>query len=199
MRIHKGSIFDVDADVIVNPANSFLWNGAGLAGMIDKAARGGVIPGFTDNERRAARIAKRGGYTPATRAWVRETKNAPLIATGNAHLTSAGALPFRACVHTVGPIWNGGGYDEKTLLRMAYGSALSRAEEAGYGSIVFPAVSCGIFGFPVEQAAPLAVETCYLTSLDVTFALMEDAHVDAFAESMATIAQRRADAARRDF
>lgn len=184
MRIHRGSILDVEADVIVNPANGHLRHEGGLARIIEQAATRRDVSAQDGREREAS--------IDARAEWMADHAQAGLVATGNAVLTSPGSLPFKACVHAVGPIWNGGRFFEQQLLQSAHLSALNLAERAGFKSIAVPAVSCGIFGYPVEQAAHVAVGVADLSRLDVTFALMEEAHVDAYAAAMASLAILRA-------
>jgi O-acetyl-ADP-ribose deacetylase len=78
-------------------------------------------------------------------------------ATGDAKATGAGRLPAKHVIHAVGPMWSGGGAGEPELLASAYRRALEVAEELGCRTIAFPALSTGIYGFPAEQAAPVAV------------------------------------------
>lgn len=165
IRIHQGSIIDCDVDAIVSPSNSFLHStvghNGGLAGVIERAAIGPVPCSFAD-----------------------DCIALPLIATGDAKLTSAGALTqFKGIIHAVGPIWGGGDLYEADLLGLAYMSALYCAAEAGYKSIAMPAISAGIFGVPIEVVAREAVIAAKYNNtgnLDVTFALMGDEHVSAF-------------------
>jgi O-acetyl-ADP-ribose deacetylase (regulator of RNase III) len=123
------------------------------------------------------------------RQWRADHDDAPLIATGNAYATSAGLLPFKAVIHAVGPIWNGGHFHERALLRAAYENACAAAHDLGCRSVAFPAISCGIFGYPVEKAAPVAVMALGAfwakpqpdgIGLDVRVCVMEDAHEVAF-------------------
>ena len=176
ITIHQGSILDSKADVIVNPANGHLRHGGGLAKIIYNAALGvGVEHGPTWEH----------GFGEKIRQWDADHAKAPLIATGNAHLTSAGLLPFKGVIHAVGPIWNGGDFMEQDLLEEAHNSALQIAGKQGFKSIAFPAISCGIFGYPVEQAAPVAVTVAkWYPSLAVEFWLFEDAHVAAYQDAL---------------
>lgn len=113
-----------DVDAIVNAANTHLQHGAGVAGAI--VARGGSVIQEESN-----RIAP--------------------VPVGGAAVTSAGALPCRYVIHAVGPRMGEG--DEEAKLRSATLSALTRAEELGIRSVAFPAISAGIFGFPIERCA----------------------------------------------
>ena len=125
----RGDMTTERVDAIVNAANSNLAHGGGLAGAI--VARGGsVIQEESD-------------------------KLAP-VATGNAAVTSAGALPSRWVIHAVGPIWGTG--NEEASLRSAVGASLDRAVELGATSIALPAISTGIFGYPKEEGTTTIVE-----------------------------------------
>jgi O-acetyl-ADP-ribose deacetylase (regulator of RNase III) len=197
ITIHEGSILDVEADVVVNPANSHLAHNGGLARILDRAAQGDFHPD-SDGPLAGVRITEdtQNHDARVVRRWLADNASAPLIATGDAYLTFPGLLPFSACVHAVGPVWGGGGFHERELLALAHSRALKLAEDAGFTSIAIPAISCGIFGFPVEQAAPIAVGICRATDLDVTFALMEDAHVAAYTAAIRNADQRRAETRR---
>lgn len=183
ITIYRGSILDSTADVIVNPANSFLRHGGGLARIIANAAMDyrSVIPAkqphglHTDEEYDEIRYL--------AGEWQREQDEHPNIPTGGAGWTSAGAMNARymGIIHAVGPIWGGGVYCEDTLLWLAHGSALNLAYKRGAKSIAFPAISCGIFGYPVEYAADTAADAVRsMAAIDVEFWLFEDAHVDAY-------------------
>lgn len=128
-----GDITAETTDVIVNAANAGLARGAGVCGAIFAAAGPGL----------AAACAEIGGCP-----------------TGGAVATPGFALPARWIVHAVGPVWHGGDRGEPELLASAYRRSLEVAGELGATSIAFPAISTGIYGYPLEAATAVAVETC---------------------------------------
>lgn len=136
LEVAQGDITRVAADAIVNAANSALTPGGGVDGAIHRAGGPAIQE---DLERRYGRDRR--------------------CPTGSAVVTGAGILPARWVIHAVGPIWTGGRADEAGLLASAYRSALDRAEEVGARSIAFPAVSCGVYGYPLEAAAEIALRT----------------------------------------
>jgi putative ATPase len=154
-----------DLDFIVNAANTHLEHMGGIAGAILRA--GGDIIQWESRKKRP-------------------------VATGNAVITTAGGLPFKGVIHTVGPIWNGGDYEERKLLHLAHMSALMQAHRWAYDNqradgvrVGFPAVSCGIFGFPVRQAAPIAVNCArqyqpHVLVSEVRFCLLDPEHLAAY-------------------
>ena len=127
-----GDLTGQSVDAIVNAANSSLLGGGGVDGAIHR--RGG--PAILDECRRL------GGCE-----------------TGDAKATTAGLLPARFVIHAVGPVWHGGGAGEAALLASAHRRALEVAAELGCETVAFPAISCGIYGYPPELAAPIAIET----------------------------------------
>ena len=131
LRITEGDITEQDVDAIVNAANEMLAHGGGVAGAI--AAKGG--PAITSESRRSV---QEHGHVP----------------TGSATITRGGNLKARYVIHAVGPVWQGGSRDEERLLASAVQNALSLADERGLGSIALPAISTGIFGYPIQFAVP---------------------------------------------
>ncbi len=129
--IRKADITRLDVDAIVNAANSQLAPGAGVCGAIHQAA----------GPELAAECATLGGCP-----------------TGEARITGAYALPAKHVIHAVGPVWQDGRHDEPSLLAGCYRNSILLAETHGLGSIAFPAISCGIYGYPVDQAATVAIE-----------------------------------------
>jgi O-acetyl-ADP-ribose deacetylase len=128
----QGDLTREATDAIVNAANSALEAGGGVCGAIFRAAG----PGLAEACRAAGRCP-----------------------TGDAKATPGFALPARFIVHAVGPVWQGGGQGEPDLLASAYRRSLEVADELGARSVAFPAISTGIFGYPLEPATAIAVET----------------------------------------
>ncbi|MGQ3013443.1 MAG: O-acetyl-ADP-ribose deacetylase [Flavobacteriales bacterium] len=134
IEVIKGDITKVKSDAIVNAANSSLLGGGGVDGAIHRA--GG--PEIVEDCRRI--VARQGGCK-----------------TGEAVITRAGRLPSRFVIHTVGPVWNGGRKGEREKLASCYRNSLILAVENGCRTIAFPNISTGIYRFPKEEAAVIAV------------------------------------------
>lgn len=155
MRFVKGDITTMAVDAVVNAANEGLTDGAGVNGAIHRAAGPGL----------PAACQALGGCP-----------------TGEARITPGFDLPARFIIHTVGPVWHGGGHREPELLAAAHRSSLLLARAHGLRTIAFPAISCGIFGYPVERAARIAVDAVREVALseDVTFVLFSDDLLEVF-------------------
>jgi len=136
IEIVPGDITRLEVDAIVNAANQAMLGGGGVDGAIHRAAGPGLL-----EECRAVPEVRQGVRCP----------------TGEARLTGGHDLPARFVVHTVGPVWHGGRHGEPELLASCYRESLRRAVEVGARSIAFPAISCGIYGYPVKEAAKVAV------------------------------------------
>jgi O-acetyl-ADP-ribose deacetylase (regulator of RNase III) len=131
-------ITTLDVDAIVNAANESLLGGGGVDGAIHRAAGPGLLA-----ECRALPEIREGVRCP----------------TSEARITGGHALPARHVIHTVGPVWHGGMQGEAQQLASCYRHCLQLAGRHGLNSIAFPAISCGIYGYPPERAVAIAVDT----------------------------------------
>ncbi|TGL45692.1 O-acetyl-ADP-ribose deacetylase [Leptospira wolffii] len=134
----KGDITTVQTDAIVNAANSSLLRGGGVDGAIHRA----------------------GGPKIAEECRILKLKKYPEgLPTGQCALTSGGELPAKYVIHAVGPVWKGGDFWEASLLESCYKNILTIAQERGFDSLAVPSISTGIFSYPKELAAPIAIRT----------------------------------------
>jgi O-acetyl-ADP-ribose deacetylase (regulator of RNase III) len=155
IEVVRGDITEQEVDAIVNAANSSLLGGGGVDGAIHRAAGPELLA---------------------------ECRLLDGCETGDAKATGGGRLRAKHVIHTVGPIWDGGDFGEGELLASCHRRSLEVAAELGCRSVAFPAISTGIYGYPVELAAPVAVATVRETARPpvelVRFVLFND---DAFA------------------
>ena len=136
IEVIKGDITIIAADAIVNAANTSLLGGGGVDGAIHRAGGKAILEDCIKIRN------KQGGCK-----------------VGEAVITTAGNLPAKYVIHTVGPKWNGGQSNEASLLSSCYRNCLSLALTNGLKSIAFPGISTGIYGYPKDQAASIAVDT----------------------------------------
>jgi O-acetyl-ADP-ribose deacetylase len=134
LSLVQGDITRLAVDAIVNAANSGLMGGGGVDGAIHRAGGPAILE-------ECKKIVARQGRLP----------------TGQAVITTAGAMPAKHVIHTVGPVWRGGHNNEPALLASAYRESLKLAAANNLTSVAFPSISTGVYGYPVELAAPVAL------------------------------------------
>jgi len=165
----KGDITDQDTDALVNAANSSLMGGGGVDGAIHR--KGGP---------KILQECKR----------IRETMYPRGLPTGEAVLTTSGNLRSRFVIHTVGPVWKGGDSGEPELLANAYRNSLKIAHDGGLRSVSFPSISTGAYGYPVDKASKVALETVkeFLESnkglRSVVFVLFSESDLKVYEQAM---------------
>jgi len=175
LELVQGDITRQDTDAIVNAANSSLMGGGGVDGAIHRAGGPAILE-------ECQRIRSRQGS----------------LATGRAVITTGGRLKARHVIHTVGPVWRGGGEGEPELLASCYRCSLELAWQHELTSVAFPSISTGIYGHPVNLAAPVALQTVTRSLVEqpqrvtlVRFVLFDretfSAYMDALADDMPTL------------
>jgi len=159
IELAKADITTLQVDAIVNAANEALQLGTGVAGAIRRAGGAGI-------QEECDRIGT--------------------CEVGQAVVTGAGNLPARWVVHAVGPVWRGGDLGEEMLLASAVRAALKRADEIGARSVALPAISTGVFGFPLQKAADLSIAAARSFAAEaqsverIVFCLFDDRSLTAF-------------------
>ena len=141
LNLYMGDITELDIDAIVNAANSTLLGGGGVDGAIHRAAGAELLE-----------------YCRALGG----------CETGQAKVTPGFNLASRWVIHTVGPVWRGGTHGEPELLASCYRESLARADEVGAETVAIPAISTGVYGYPLAAAAAIAVESVRSTPTDVS-------------------------------
>lgn len=166
LSVVLGDITDFKVDVIVNAANSSLLGGCGIDGAIHRVAGPNLLE---------------------------ECKRLGGCSTGQAKLTKGYGLPARYVIHAVGPVWRGGAKGEPQLLASCYETSLKIAVDHDLKTIAFPAISCGIYGYPLSQAATIAVkETANFLELHdqidaVYFVCFDDSAYEAYQQALSTV------------
>jgi O-acetyl-ADP-ribose deacetylase (regulator of RNase III) len=170
LEARQTNIVTLAVDAIVNAANTTLLGGGGVDGAIHRAAG------------------------PELLAECRTLNGCP---TGDARMTKGYRLPAPHVIHTVGPVWQGGGSGEPALLASCYRTSLRLAHEHGLRSVAFPAISCGVYGYPLEQAVVIAVRECAAfvgshPSLEkIIFACFDRATLDAYQAELGRLEARQ--------
>ncbi|MCX6582649.1 MAG: macro domain-containing protein [Candidatus Aminicenantes bacterium] len=156
----RNSIIEEKVEAIVNPANEHLAHGGGVAGLISRAG--------------GAEIQK-------------ESDEKAPVPTGQSAYTTAGRLPFKYILHTVGPIWRGGNAGEPALLKSAVTTALQLAERLQLKSVSLPSISTGIFGYPLEPAVKIIVGAIYEFLASQSTVYVQEVHLCDYSEEKSVV------------
>ena len=173
LSITQGDITLQDTDAIVNAANSSLMGGGGVDGAIHRAGGSAILE-------ECKKIVQKQGRLP----------------TGQAVITTGGRMKARHVIHTVGPIWHGGGHHEPDLLASAYRESLKLAAANNLTSVSFPSISTGAYSYPIDQAAPIALKEvmAFLSKpssvKEVVFVLYGETNFKAYEEAMKEIIEK---------
>jgi len=166
--VERGDLTTTPVDAVVNAANPSLLGGGGVDGAIHRAGGPAILE--------ACR-------------YLRATTLPGGLPTGQVVATTAGDLPARWVIHTVGPVYSPG-EDRSALLASCHREALRVADELGATSVAFPAISCGVYGYPLDEAAPVAVAAVHHAPTAVTevrFVLYDGAAEAAFSSALAAV------------
>ncbi len=172
IRLERGDITRVCADAVVNASNAHMTPGGGVSGAIHSAAG----PAVAAEARQV--VARRGPLRP-----------------GEAAATGAGRLASRHVIHALGPVWHGGGRGEPEALAAAYRNSVRLADELDDSEVAFPSISTGIFGYPVELAAPVALRAVSDALVaatrvrEVRFVLFDEATYRAYEQALVEMEQ----------
>lgn len=174
LRLAEGDITRQSTDAIVNAANSGLMGGGGVDGAIHRAGGPAILE-------ECKKIVAKQGRLP----------------TGRAVITTGGSLKAKYVIHTVGPVWHGGGHDEPALLASAYTESLQLAARNGLESVSFPSISTGAYGYPLEEAAEVALgaarqflETSSTSIKEVVFVLYGRAAYEVYSNVLQEMGRR---------
>jgi O-acetyl-ADP-ribose deacetylase (regulator of RNase III) len=174
ISVIQGDITHQTTDAIVNAANSSLMGGGGVDGAIHRAGGSAILE-------ECIKIVAKQGHLP----------------TGKAVITTAGNMKAKHVIHTVGPIWRGGHQDEAALLASAYRESLKLAAANKLTSISFPSISTGAYGYPVKEAAHIALKEAatFLTKAtsikEVVFVLFDERTFEAYANALHHVAREK--------
>jgi O-acetyl-ADP-ribose deacetylase (regulator of RNase III) len=172
VRLVKGDITLQETDAVVNAANSSLMGGGGVDGAIHRAGGPAILSECME---------------------IRKTRYPDGLPTGEAVITCGGSLRARHVIHTVGPVWRGGGSGEEKLLAEAYRSSLRVAYKNGLRSVAFPSISTGAYGYPIKRAARIALGTvkAYLEETpfldEVVFTVFSEGDQEVYSRALAEL------------